>query len=96
MFSRSSSVIAGCFALSAFAVAVLAGLATDNPAAQVLGRAIVCMLVCYPVGLAIGLVCVRVISAHVEAHRQANPIPGEAKLAPKADIAASAEEVIVV
>lgn len=96
VLNRSSSVIAGCFALSAFAVAVSAGLVSDNPAAQVLGRAIMCMLVCYPVGLVIGMVCVRVISAHVKAYRLANPIPGEAKLAPTADESASAEEVIVV
>lgn len=89
-------MIAGCFALSAFAVGVLAGLASDNPAPQVLGRAIICMLVCYPVGLVIGMVCVRVIAAHVEAHRKANPIPDEAKLAPASDQPSTGEEVIVV
>jgi hypothetical protein len=89
-------VIAGCFALSAFAVAVLAGLSSDNPAGQVLGRAVACMVVCYPVGLIAGIVCVRVIGSHVEAHRLANPIPGEAKVAHGRDEAASDEEVIVV
>ena len=89
-------MIAGCFALSAFAVAVIAGLASDNPASEVLGRALLCMVVCYPVGLVVGMVCVRVISAHVEAHRAANPIPSEAKVAPSGGESATAEEVIVV
>jgi hypothetical protein len=54
------------------------------------------MVVCYPVGLVAGMVCVRVIGTHVEAHRLANPIPSEAKVARGADEAANDEEVIVV
>jgi hypothetical protein len=61
-------VIAACFAMSAFAVAVISGAATGNPAAQILLRALVAMTVCYPVGLIAGLICARVIDAHVREH----------------------------
>jgi membrane protein implicated in regulation of membrane protease activity len=62
----TGKVVAGCFALSAFAVAVLAGLAGGNPTAQILLRALVAMFVCYPVGLAVGTVFERVIRGHVD------------------------------
>jgi hypothetical protein len=71
----SAKVIAACFTLAAFAVAVVAGLASDNPATHVLVRAVVAMCVCYPVGYVAGMVCERVISAHIESHKQANPAP---------------------
>ena len=96
MNGRSSRVIAGSFALAAFAVAVLSGLFSDNPAFAVLGRALASMAVCYPIGLAVGWVCERVVTAHVEAHKQSNPVPDGATLAPAASAPAHAEEVIVV
>ena len=70
----SGRVIAGCFALAAFAVAILAGLASENPASSVLGRAVMAMVVCYPVGMVIGMVCDRIILAQVEAQQHANPL----------------------
>jgi hypothetical protein len=71
----AASTIAACFALAAFAVAVVAGLASGNPAASVLGRAIAAMVICYPAGLAVGYVAQRVISEHIEAHKEAHPAP---------------------
>ena len=96
MSGRSSRVIAGSFALAAFAVAVLSGLFSDNPASAVLGRAVMSMVVCYPIGLMAGMLCERVITAHVEAHRQSHPAPDSASLAPAGGAAAPAEEPIVV
>jgi hypothetical protein len=94
---RSSKVIAGSFALAAFAVAVLSGLFSDNPASAVLGRALASMAVCYPVGLMVGILCERVVTAHVEAHRQLNPPPKEsASLAPPDSAVGQGENVIVV
>jgi hypothetical protein len=61
----SSKVIAACFALAAFAVAIFAGLATSNPAGDVLLRAVVSMIVCYPVGTVAGLICQRVIATQL-------------------------------
>lgn len=65
MKSAVGRVIAGCFALSAFAVAIFAGLASQNATAQILLRAVLAMIVCYPVGLLIGWVCEWVVAGHV-------------------------------
>jgi hypothetical protein len=73
--SRAAATIAGTFALAAFAVAIVAGLASGNNASVVLIRAILAMTICYPVGLAIGLVTQRVIQDHIDAHREAHPAP---------------------
>lgn len=67
-------VISACFALASFAVAILAGLASENPASRILGRALIAMMVCYPVGMLVGMVCERIIAAHIEAHRAAHPL----------------------
>lgn len=75
MNAVSSRVIAACFALSAFAVAIISGLASDNPVGMILGRALIAMFVCYPVGLMVGVVCERAIIDHVRAHREENPAP---------------------
>jgi hypothetical protein len=56
-------VISACFALASFAVAILAGLASENPASRILGRALIAMMVCYPVGMLVGMVCERIIAA---------------------------------
>lgn len=70
-----SRIIAACVSLAAFAVAVLAGLSSGNPAMHVLGRALMAMLLCYPVGLVIGLICDHVIQTHLRDYRQSNPMP---------------------
>ena len=67
MNAVTSNVIAACVALAAFAVAVVAGLFSGNDAAAVLLRALLAMLVCYPVGMLIGIVCQRVIADHLRA-----------------------------
>ena len=72
-------VIAGCFSLAAFAVAVVAGAAGGNPAPVVLLRALLAMTLCYPVGLVIGALCHRVVQEHLEAiEREANAVPASA------------------
>jgi hypothetical protein len=73
MSGAASRAVAGCFALSAFAVAVVAGLAGGNTTASILVRALIAMAVCYPVGLVIGQVCRRV----VEEHANAAAMPGD-------------------
>ncbi len=71
MSRAPSNVIAGCFALAAFAVAVVAGMAGGNPATSILVRALIAMIGCYPIGLIIGLICARVMADQIEAHRDA-------------------------
>ncbi len=57
--------IAGCFALAAFSVAVVAGLAGGNTAASILVRALIAMIACYPLGMLVGVVCRHVIEQHL-------------------------------
>jgi hypothetical protein len=87
MAQASAKVMAGCFALAAFAVAILAGLAAGNAAVGVLKGAVIAMVVCYPVGLLAGLVCQRVLTAHVQAAKlsesAASSLPRGATDAPK-------------
>ncbi|MBX3357238.1 MAG: hypothetical protein KF745_02300 [Phycisphaeraceae bacterium] len=52
-------VIAASMGLAAFAVAVIAGLAVNNPADFILARALLSMFVCWAVGLAVGAVAER-------------------------------------
>lgn len=68
MSRAPSNVIAGSFALAAFAVAVVAGMAGGNSATSILVRALIAMIGCYPIGLIIGLICARVMADHVQAH----------------------------
>jgi len=97
MSTMTAKVIAGCFALSAFSVAILAGLASENTTAQILQRAVISMIACYPVGLIIGIICERVIMSHVKEHQRANPVPEQsAETAPAEPAPANDEEAIVV
>jgi hypothetical protein len=89
----SSKVVAGCFAMSAFAVAILFGLDAGHSTAQVLLRAIIAMAVCYPAGSIVGAIGARVIREHVDNHKNKNPSGPEASDLPHA---AGEEEAIVV
>src|SRR5262245_61600218 len=65
MVSVSGKVIGACFALSAFTVAIAAGLSSGSPTAQILLRAVGCMIVCYATGFVVGALCARAIWLHV-------------------------------
>lgn len=72
-----SKVMAGCFSMAAFAVAIIAGLTSGNPAVLVLGRALIAMILCYPVGFIVGVVCERVIAQHIRQYEQEHPVPSD-------------------
>lgn len=91
---RTVNVIAGCFALSAFAVAILAGLAVGNTADAVLLRALVVTVIGYPVGWAAGAACVRVINDRLRAHRTAHPVP-ESREAPATRSRRDEEPIVI-
>ena len=93
-----ASTIAGLFALAAFAVAIMAGLASGNPAQSVLMRALLAMVLCYPVGLAVGLIAQQLVQDHVEAHRASHPADELPELidAPMSEADPADEEVLVV
>lgn len=69
---------AACTAFAAFSVSILVGLSNDNPAATVLSRALVAMVVGFAGGFAIGLICdwlVREEIARVESEVEARSAP---------------------
>lgn len=87
-----SRVMAGCFAMSAFAVAIVAGLGSHNPATFVLSRALIAMILCYPVGYIVGIACERVIALHSKEYAQQNPVPTDDEDDDDGDAAESAVE----
>lgn len=91
-------VIAACVALAAFAVAILAGLAGGSPSLTVLSRAVVAMMLCYPVGLIIGMVCDHVIRLHLQDYQKQKPIPdsGENAGIPNGRAEQEQEEILTV
>jgi len=73
-------VTAAAMGLGAFAVAVLAGLAAGVDASSVIVRAMISLIIVYPIGMALGTVARHVVQEHVKAYRSANPItPNGAK-----------------
>ena len=87
MIAVTANVIAACVALAAFTVAVVAGLFCGNDSAAILLRALLAMLVCYPIGLAIGGICQRVLAEHVrEQALQANDDTGNEQSAQSAEV----------
>jgi hypothetical protein len=70
-----TKLIGASCGLCAFAIAVICGLAVDNPGETILGRAIVAMLGAQVVGFIVGSVCERTVGEAVEAYRAARPIP---------------------
>lgn len=69
-----SKVLAAVLGLTAFSIAVVAGLLAGVPGQTVLARALVSMMVCYPVGLVLGLVAGRAISEYLDRYRQEHPV----------------------
>ena len=99
MKGLAAPTIAGSFSLAAFAVAIVAGLAGGNEASTILVRALLAMVACYPVGLAVGLVAQRIVTDHVKAHREAHPAPDSTTDETQLDagvVSEHGEEVIVV
>ena len=97
MKGTASKAVAGCFALAAFTVAVVAGLAGGNTAISILGRALVAMIVCYPLGLLVGIVCRQVIQQHLrEPADPADDQQGAVRAGQSAESEEEAEDVVVV
>jgi hypothetical protein len=80
MPQATGKVIAGCFGLTAFAVAVIAGLIADNPMMDILARSAIAMCICYPLGFLVGLIVEHVIAQHMRDFVEANPVPDSSAL----------------
>jgi putative Mn2+ efflux pump MntP len=73
----SSRLIASCFSLSGFAVAIVAGMAVGNPSNRILTVAICSLIVCHIVGLCAGLIGERIVEEYMKEYRAARPVvPG--------------------
>ena len=70
-------VIAAIGGLAAFAIALIAGLAAENPAEVILGRAVVAMFVCHAVAWIIGAVGERTILESLARSEQPGTAPLE-------------------
>lgn len=68
-------VIAACFAMCAFSVAVVTGIFTGNPATTVLSRALVALFGAYFLGLLGGEILAFAIRDHLREYFAENPIP---------------------
>jgi hypothetical protein len=67
--------------LAAFVVAVVAGLAADNPTENILVRALVSLCGCYAAGFIAGTVAERAVMERIDEYLKTNAIeePGEAR-----------------
>jgi hypothetical protein len=70
-------VIAACFSLCTFTVAVGAGLLAANEATTILIRAVLALLAAYPVGFIVGSICERATRVPPDRRAEAAPHGGE-------------------
>jgi len=73
---RVHKSVSGACGLTGFAVAILGGLAADNPSSVILTRALIAMVGCYVVGLFISSLATRAVRDAAASHVRANPAPG--------------------
>ncbi|MEM9167767.1 MAG: hypothetical protein AAGB48_12190 [Planctomycetota bacterium] len=85
-------ISAGVCALASFAVVVLTGLAAQNAAGHVLGKALVAMLLGYVIGSVIGMVLESVVRGHLAGYAERHPVR-EAAGVPAPDAEGAIESV---
>jgi putative Mn2+ efflux pump MntP len=69
-------LIASCFGLAAFAVAVVAGMAAGNEGSRILMVALFSLVICHIVGLAAGLIGERIVEEYMKQYRSSRPVIG--------------------
>lgn len=67
--------ITSIFCLVAFVIALLVGIAVDNPLETILWNALRAGAVCYVVGAIFSSIAVKVVNDHIETLKEQNPIP---------------------
>lgn len=75
MSGSITRVLASSMALSAFAIACLAGMTSGNEANSTLVRALVSMAICYLAGTLLGMLAEWVVENHLREYKARNPIP---------------------
>lgn len=68
--------IAATFALAGFTVALISGLAVENPLSRTLSCAIGALIACYLAGSVIGAIASKIAEEHIALYKSANPGPG--------------------
>lgn len=71
----ATKTLASVLALSAFLTAIVAGGFAGNPAPNVLKIAIISMIVCYIVGVLVGMVSEHAVTEYLKEYRRTNPVP---------------------
>lgn len=69
------SAIAACIALTAYAVALVAGWASGVPGPTVMLRALVAMAVCYFIGSVLAAMAIHAIREFLDRYEQDHPVP---------------------
>lgn len=77
-----SRVIASCFAITGFVAALVIGFAAGLAVDDILLRAIMVMLICWPVGRLLGWFAQRAVEENIAHYKRAHPIPEDAMHAP--------------
>lgn len=70
-------MIASCFALVSFAAAIVVGVGAGNTAQTIILRATCVLLVCWPIGFAVGSVAQWAIMDHIGRYKREHPIPDD-------------------
>lgn len=96
MKGSPSHVVAACFGMTAFTIAIVAGLSSDTPAHVVLTRSVFAMIACYPLGLVVGVICERVIQSHLDSVTGSATEEEQSATTPVEGPSAATEEVTVV
>ncbi len=73
--TNEGKVVAAVFALSAFAVALIAGIGAGNDTTTVLARALGALVVCQLIGMGAGVIIERIIKEHEARYHADNPVP---------------------
>ncbi len=66
---------ASCFALAAFAIAIIAGLGAGRDAFSILATALAALFICHFLGSIAAAVIEAAVREHIKHHRLARPIP---------------------
>lgn len=82
--------------MAAFAIAIFAGIVAGNAAGLVLLRALMAMILCYPVGFIVGMICERVVATHKPHDVDLNEGDAESTRADGVTSRSSKEEVTTV
>jgi hypothetical protein len=74
----------------AFAAALVVGFVVGNPTTTILLRALLTMLLCWPVGYAVGSVAQRVNEAAIDEYKRKHPLTDPAESAPQVNAESAA------